>query len=132
VDRARPSGGGRVLAQELARQAARRPAGHDGLGAGERRRAGPGLRARRDAPARPRRPRARRGAGRGTGRPGMSVVVEVHGLELSGRHGVLEGEAKQAQPFPYDIELELPEPAADELEGTVDYREVVSLVRELS
>jgi len=62
----------------------------------------------------------------------MSVVVEVHGLELPGRHGVLERERKMEQPFLYDIELELPEPAADELEGTVDYREVVSLVRELS
>ena len=62
----------------------------------------------------------------------MSVVVEVHGLELPGRHGVLERERKTEQPFLYDIELELPDPAADELEGTVDYREIVSLVRELS
>ena len=62
----------------------------------------------------------------------MSVVVELRGLELPGRHGVLERERETEQPFLYDIELELPEPAADELEGTVDYREVVSLVRELS
>ena len=62
----------------------------------------------------------------------MSVVVELRGLELPGSHGVLERERDTEQPFLYDIELELPEPAADELEGTVDYREVVSLVRELS
>jgi len=62
----------------------------------------------------------------------MRVVVELRGLELPGRHGVLERERETEQPFLYDIELELPEPAADELEGTVDYREVVSLVRELS
>jgi dihydroneopterin aldolase len=62
----------------------------------------------------------------------MSVVVELHGLELPGRHGVLEREREHEQPFLYDVELELREPAADELEGTVDYREVVSLVRELS
>ena len=62
----------------------------------------------------------------------MSVVVELPALELHGRHGVLEHERQTAQLFLYDIELELPEPPADELEGTVDYREVVALVRELS
>jgi 7,8-dihydroneopterin aldolase/epimerase/oxygenase len=62
----------------------------------------------------------------------MTVVVELRGLELRGRHGVLERERETEQPFLYDVELELPEPPADELEGTVDYREVVSLVRELS
>jgi 7,8-dihydroneopterin aldolase/epimerase/oxygenase len=62
----------------------------------------------------------------------VSVVVELCGLELRGRHGVLEREREVGQPFLYDIELELPEPPADELDGTVDYREVVSLVRGLS
>jgi dihydroneopterin aldolase len=62
----------------------------------------------------------------------MSVVVELRGLELSGRHGVLRREREIEQPFVFDVELELPEPPADELEGTVDYREVVALVRELS
>jgi dihydroneopterin aldolase len=62
----------------------------------------------------------------------VSVVVELRGLELRGRHGVLEHEREAGQPFLYDIELELPEPPGDELGGTVDYREVVSLVRELS
>ena len=122
----------RLLAQELARQAARRPAGDDRLGRGERRRCGCGLRARSDDPARPRRSRARRGAGGGAGRAGMSVLVELRGLELPGRHGVLERERETEQPFLYDLELELPEPGADELEETVDYREVVGLVRELS
>lgn len=62
----------------------------------------------------------------------MTVVVELRGLELPGRHGVLEHERESTQPFLYDIELQLPEPPADELEGTVDYREVVGLVRDLS
>ena len=62
----------------------------------------------------------------------MTLVVELRGLELHGRHGVLEHERERGQPFLYDIELELPEPPADELEGTVDYREVVSVVRDLS
>jgi dihydroneopterin aldolase len=62
----------------------------------------------------------------------MSVVVEVAGLELPGRHGVEEWERETEQPFVYDVELELPEPAEDEIEQTVDYREIVELVREIS
>ena len=62
----------------------------------------------------------------------MNVVVELRGLELPGLHGVLEWERETEQPFLYDVELELSEPPADELEGTVDYREVVTLVRALS
>ena len=62
----------------------------------------------------------------------MSVRVELRGLELRGRLGVLAHERETGQPFLYDVELELPEPRADELEETVDYREVVELVRELS
>ena len=62
----------------------------------------------------------------------MSVVVELNGLEISGRHGATPEEHEQDQPFLYDLELELPEPQADRLEETVDYREVVELVREVS
>jgi dihydroneopterin aldolase len=62
----------------------------------------------------------------------MSVLVELRGLELPGRHGVLDSERETEQPFLYDVELELPEPRTDDLERTVDYREVVSLVRALS
>ena len=62
----------------------------------------------------------------------MTVVVEIAGLELPGRHGALEREREREQPFVYDVELELEEPGADELEQTVDYREVVALIREVS
>jgi dihydroneopterin aldolase len=62
----------------------------------------------------------------------LSVLVEITGLELPGRHGALERERETEQLFVYDLELELDEPAADELEQTVDYREVVALVREFS
>jgi dihydroneopterin aldolase len=43
----------------------------------------------------------------------MNVVVELRGLELPGRHGVLESERETEQPFLYDVELELPEPPAE-------------------
>jgi dihydroneopterin aldolase len=62
----------------------------------------------------------------------VTVVVEIAGLELPGRHGALEREREREQPFVYDVELELEEPASDELEQTVDYREVVALIREIS
>jgi len=62
----------------------------------------------------------------------MTVVVELRGLEVPGRHGAEPEERGREQPFLYDVELELPEPRGDRLEQTVDYREVVELVRDLS
>ena len=62
----------------------------------------------------------------------MTVVIELAGLEVRGRHGATPEEHEREQPFLYDLELELPEPQADRLEETVDYREVVEVVREVS
>jgi 7,8-dihydroneopterin aldolase/epimerase/oxygenase len=62
----------------------------------------------------------------------VSVLVELAGLEIPGRHGVEDWERKQEQPLVYDLELELEEPANDRIEDTVDYREVVELVRAVS
>jgi 7,8-dihydroneopterin aldolase/epimerase/oxygenase len=62
----------------------------------------------------------------------VSVVVELTGVELPGRHGALAEEREREQPFLYDVELELDEPAIDDLVQTVDYREVVALIREIS
>jgi dihydroneopterin aldolase len=62
----------------------------------------------------------------------MTVLVELKGLEIPGRHGATPEEHEQEQPFLYDLELELQEPGADRLEETVDYRDVVEVVREVS
>ena len=62
----------------------------------------------------------------------MTVLVELEGLEVAGRHGVEPEEREREQPFLYDLELELREPEADRIEDTVDYREVVALVKEVS
>ena len=78
----------------------------------------------------------------------MSAIIELRGIEVPGRHGVEgplarrehtfgrhgveEEERQREQPFLYDLELELLEPGADRIEETVDYREVVRLVREFS
>jgi dihydroneopterin aldolase len=60
------------------------------------------------------------------------VIVELHGLEVFGRHGVLEEEKLDGQTFVYDVELEVDEPAADRIEDAVDYRLVADCVREVS
>ena len=64
----------------------------------------------------------------------MSVLVELRGLELRGRHGALERERRDGQLFLFDVEIELDAAGAetDELEGTVDYREVLACVQEVS
>jgi 7,8-dihydroneopterin aldolase/epimerase/oxygenase len=62
----------------------------------------------------------------------VTVLVELAGLEIPGRHGVEDRERESEQPFVYDLELELAQPAADSIDETVDYREVVELVRAVS
>src|SRR5687768_14281675 len=62
----------------------------------------------------------------------MSLVVELVGLEVFGRHGVDDDEREHGRVFLYDVELEIDEPAADRLEETVDYRAVAACVREVS
>jgi 7,8-dihydroneopterin aldolase/epimerase/oxygenase len=62
------------------------------------------------------------------------VTVELRGLELHGRHGVLPEERERGQRFLVDVELRVPERAAetDRLEDAVDYRAVATTVREIS
>jgi dihydroneopterin aldolase len=60
------------------------------------------------------------------------VIVELHGLEVFGRHGVLAEEKLDGQTFVYDVELEVEEPASDSIDDAVDYRLVADCVREVS
>jgi dihydroneopterin aldolase len=63
----------------------------------------------------------------------MSVTVELYGLEVPGAHGIEEQERRAPQAFLYDLRLEVPDEAtSDRLEDTVDYREVVRCVQEIS
>ena len=63
----------------------------------------------------------------------MSVTVELSGLEIEGRHGVEDEERARRQPFLYDVRLEVSDAAlSDRVEDTVDYREVVQLIRRVS
>jgi 7,8-dihydroneopterin aldolase/epimerase/oxygenase len=62
----------------------------------------------------------------------VSVRVELVGLEVFGRHGVEDDEREQGRVFVYDVALDVPEPASDDLEATVDYRAVAACVHEVS
>ena len=57
------------------------------------------------------------------------MIVQVHGLELFGRHGVDDDERGQGQTFLVDVMLHVQEPAEDSLEATFDYRRARDLVR---
>jgi dihydroneopterin aldolase len=58
--------------------------------------------------------------------------IEIAGITLQGRHGVLDHERQDGQSFRFDVELELEEPGEDDIDATVDYRDVAACVREVS
>ncbi len=58
--------------------------------------------------------------------------IEIEGITLRGLHGVLDHERRDGQLFVFDVTLELAEPAVDDIDATVDYRDVVAAVREVS
>jgi dihydroneopterin aldolase len=60
------------------------------------------------------------------------VILELYGLEVFGRHGVLAEEKLDGQTFLYDVELEVEEPDADRIDAAVDYRVVAECVRAVS
>ena len=60
------------------------------------------------------------------------TTIELRGLELHGRHGVLDHEREHGQRFLFDLELDVPPPQRDAIDAAVDYREVAAVVREVS
>jgi dihydroneopterin aldolase len=60
------------------------------------------------------------------------MIVEVHGLELFGRHGVNDDERRDGQSFLFDVTLEIKEPKEDSIDATVDYRRVRDIVTAVS
>lgn len=62
------------------------------------------------------------------------MEIEISGLEIAARHGVLESEKIQPQPFVFDILLDVDFTQAavdDDLGATVNYAEVCATVREV-
>ena len=60
------------------------------------------------------------------------MIVEVHGLELFGRHGVNDDERSDGQTFLFDVMLEVNEPKEDTIDATVDYRKVRDIIRSVN
>ena len=61
------------------------------------------------------------------------ITVEVGGLRIFGRHGVLPEERERGQDFVFDVELDVGERGvSDRLEDAVDYVAVARTVREVS
>ena len=58
--------------------------------------------------------------------------IELTGIELRGFHGVLDDERRDGQRFRFDVVVELAEPAEDDIDAAVDYRDLVACVREVS
>ena len=61
------------------------------------------------------------------------MIVELHGLQVFGYHGVEEEERRRGQLFLFDVELEVGQRGAnDVLADAVDYTEVAAAIRDLS
>jgi 7,8-dihydroneopterin aldolase/epimerase/oxygenase len=64
----------------------------------------------------------------------MSDRITLANMRFEGRHGVLEEEQAQAQPFEVDVEVYLdlgPAGRNDDLAHTVDYREIFEVCRDV-
>jgi len=60
-------------------------------------------------------------------------IVELRGLEVPGRHGVLAEERERDRVFLFDISFDVSDSAlSDRIEDAVDYRLVVDAVREVN
>ena len=56
--------------------------------------------------------------------------IELTAIELRGFHGVLDDERRDGQRFRFDVVGELAEPAEDDIDAAVDYRDLVACIRE--
>jgi dihydroneopterin aldolase len=64
----------------------------------------------------------------------VSDRIVLHNMVFQGRHGVLEREQRESQPFQVDVELLLnlqPAGVDDDLEKSVDYAVVFDAVRQI-
>jgi 7,8-dihydroneopterin aldolase/epimerase/oxygenase len=61
-----------------------------------------------------------------------TLRIELSGIELRGFHGLLDEEQRDGQRFRFDVVVDVPEPAEDDIDAAVDYRDLVACVREIS
>jgi dihydroneopterin aldolase len=61
------------------------------------------------------------------------VKIQLYGVQVFGYHGATDVEEHEGQTFLFDVALwTREEPDADDIERTIDYREVAACVREVS
>jgi dihydroneopterin aldolase len=61
------------------------------------------------------------------------VKIQLHGVEVFGYHGATDAEEREGQTFLFDVSLwPRQEPDADDIERTIDYRDVATCVRDVS
>jgi 7,8-dihydroneopterin aldolase/epimerase/oxygenase len=61
------------------------------------------------------------------------IQIELSGLELLGYHGADAEEREEGQRFLFDVSVDVGhDPESDRLADTVDYREIVDAIREVS
>ncbi len=61
------------------------------------------------------------------------MKIELHGVEVFGYHGATEAEEREGQTFLFDVSLwPRQEPEGDDIDQTIDYRDVAACVREVS
>lgn len=61
------------------------------------------------------------------------MKIELHGVEVFGYHGATEVEEREGQTFLFDVSLwPRQEPEGDDIDRTIDYRDVAACVREVS
>jgi len=60
-------------------------------------------------------------------------MIELYAVEVFGYHGATDAEEREGQTFLIDVSLwPRQEPAGDDIDQTIDYREVAACVREVS
>jgi 7,8-dihydroneopterin aldolase/epimerase/oxygenase len=61
------------------------------------------------------------------------MIVELHGLEVFGRHGAYDEERATGQTYLFDVEVDVTEAAvSDRLEDAVDYTQLAACVKAVS
>ena len=61
------------------------------------------------------------------------MKIELRGIEVFGYHGATDVEEREGQTFLFDVSLwPEREPKADDIDQTIDYRDVAACVREVS
>jgi dihydroneopterin aldolase len=63
----------------------------------------------------------------------VSFTVELHDLEVPGKHGVEDDERQRNRIFLFDVSFDVADTAmSDRIEDAVDYREVAACIKEVS